>query len=213
MKRPGSKNAARRLLAVMTGAVLIGGLSTSAMAATDGTDSTDLTITGGELSVTTPAVANFAVTLDGTAKAAGSTMGTFDAVDARGTGVGWNTTVKATDFCEWDTTLGACAVSGKTLASNSLTMGIPTVAKKDSTSSAPPAITKSAEFSIDTGTLGSAVEFAKTSLAGDGMGSYTFTTGDISGMAGSQVKVSIPASAYAKTYRSNVTVTIATLAL
>lgn len=210
MQAARSNKLTRRLTAGFVGAVVVASLASPAVAATD--EST-LSIIGGSLSAGTPAVGNFSVTLDGTAKTVGSTMAAFDAVDGRGTGVGWNMTVKATDFCEWDATLAACKVGGKKLASDSLTMGLPTVAKKDATSSTAPGITKTAQFSIDTGAAGSAVEFAKTSAAGDGMGSYTFTTGDVTGMAGSQVKVSIPASAYATSYRSNVTVTIATLAL
>ena len=146
-------------------------------------------ITGGTLAVSTPTIANFTgVTLDGTAHTTTATFGNFTVYDSRGTGVGWNVTVQATQM----------TATGHTLAMDSISMPAPTVAKIDTTSGATPSIT-TGPYTID---HASAVKIASAAADGTGMGSYTFTP--------SPITLSIPASAYAGTYPSTITVSVVT---
>lgn len=185
----------RRSVVIAVGCFLAwGSIAGSAFAA----DPTDLPIVGGTLSITTaPTAPNFAsVTLDGTAKTASVSLSTFEVNDARGTGAGWNVTSQATQFKEWDTTLGVYTVGGKTLATSSLSQSQPTVAQ-DGTSSPSPSIT-AGPYTIDGS--GGAVKIA-SAAADTGMGKYDFSA--------TTLTVSVPASTYAKTYRSELTVTVA----
>ena len=159
-------------------------------------DPTDVTVTGGSLSITSPTVANFsAVTLNGTAQTTTAAMDAFSVSDLRGTGAGWNTTVQATPFAQHNGTI--YVASGKTLAQNSLSMPAPTVAA-NGTTSAVPTIT-AGPYSIDGA---AAVKFA-SAATNAGMGIYDFTQGGL-------LTLSIPSTAYATTYRSDVTVSVVT---
>lgn len=169
-------------------------------------DDTNVVITGAtSLSINNPLAGNFTgVTLDGTAKTTYATFDNISATDARGTGAGWNVTVQATQFAEHNGT--AYVTSGKTLPLSSLAMAGITITKSDSTSSAVPTAT-TGPYTLDSG---SAVKISSAAADGTGMGSYTFTQGDLdTGTTGSQpLKLTVPASTYAKTYRSDVTVSI-----
>lgn len=179
-------------------------IATSFAPAAFAADDANVTVTGGTLGITVaPTVGDFAgVTLDGTAKTTTASFDNFEVNDARGTGAGWNVTVQATQFAEWDSTLNAGAggyvPGGKTLAQNSLSMAAPTVAA-DSTTSAVPSITVG-PYNVD---AASAVKIA-SAAADTGMGKYDFT------QAGTPLTLSIPTSAYAKTYRSTLTVSTVT---
>lgn len=182
-----------RIAAVLAAASLsVGALAPAAMAA----DSTDATVSGGTLGITTdPTVTNFgAVTLDGTAKTTTATLDAFEVNDSRGTGEGWNVTVTATQFKQHDGT--NYVVDGKTLATGSLAMAAPTVAA-DGTTSAAPTLT-AGPYDVD---VASGVKVASAAVD-TGMGKYDFTAGDLT--------LSVPASAYAHTYRSDVTVSVVT---
>lgn len=156
-------------------------------------DDTLIDVIGGTLSVTNPTVADFAnLTLDGTAQTVTTSMDNFAVTDARGTGAGWRVQVNATQFCEWDALLSTCVLlDGKTLPTGSLSMPAPSVAANGTTSPVP-SLT-SGPYAID----GSTVTIA-SAAADEGMGMYDFTTGNLS--------LSVPASAYARTYKSTVTV-------
>lgn len=176
-------------LAIVAGAAVIA--TPGALAA----DAADLVITSGSLSSPTVAVGNFGgITLTGSAQTSNATMDAFSVTDARGTGGGWNVTAQATQFKEWD---GAAYVtSGRTLPASSLSMAAPTVAANGTTSAAP---------SITAGpyTLDGAGAIKIASAAADtGMGRYDFTTGL------SSLTLSVPSTAYAKTYRSELTVSV-----
>lgn len=159
-------------------------------------DDANVVVTGGSLSITAPTVGNFTgVTLSGAATTTTATLAAFTATDARGSGAGWNVTVQATQFKEHDGTI--YVASGKTLPTSALSMPAPTVASPGTTS-ADPSIT-AGPYLID---AGSAVKIASAALDA-GMGTYDFT------QVGS-LTLSIPASAYAKTYRSDVTVSVVT---
>lgn len=186
----------RRIASVLTG-VLIGGALVAPAA--HAADPTDITITGGSLSITAdPTVPNFpGVTLDGTAKTSAATMTVFEVNDARGTGAGWNVTVQASQFTAPAVADDPLTTANETqlerkLALNSLSMAAPTVAA-DGTTSAAPTMT-AGPYNID---ASSAVKIA-SAAADTGMGKYDFST--------SAFTLSIPSNAYARTYTSNVTV-------
>ncbi len=157
-------------------------------------DPTNVTVSGGSLSISNPAAADFAgVTLNGTAQTKTTSLATFTADDSRGSGAGWNVTAQATRFAEHDGTL--YVVAGKVLPTSSLTMSAPTVAANGTTST-PPSIT-AGPYTLD---AGSAVKIASAAVD-TGMGKYDFSATTLS--------LTVPASAYAKTYRSDVTITVA----
>lgn len=157
-------------------------------------DDTGINVLPGSLSVTNPMVANFPdLTLNGSAQSSSAAMDTFEVTDARGSGAGWRVQVSATQFCEWDSLLSICVVGGKTLPTGSLSVPAPSVAA-NGTSSPVPSVT-SGPYAVD----GSTVTVASASV-GNGMGKYVFTPGNLT--------LSVPASAYAKTYRSTVTVSV-----
>jgi hypothetical protein len=157
-------------------------------------DAADVTVTGGSLSISGVTIANFGgLTLDGTAQTTTATVDPFSVTDARGTGAGWNVTMQGTQFTEHDGT--AYVAGGKTLPLNSLSLSALTVAANGTTSAAPSTLAASG---IDNTT--GAVKFASAALD-QGMGKYDFT-----GI--NKLTLSIPASAYAKTYRSDLTVSV-----
>lgn len=183
----------RFTIAAVASSALFAGVASPAFAA----DDANVTVTGGSLSITNPLAGDFAgVTLDGTAKTTTATFAGFSATDARGTGAGWNVTVQATQFKEY--AAGAYVVAGKTLALNSLSLAAPTVAANATTSTAP-SIT-AGPYNVD---AASAVKIA-SAAADTGMGKYDFT------QAATPLTLSVPASAFAKTYRSDVTVSVVT---
>lgn len=190
-------------VALALSALAVGAAAPAAHAAGD---DTNVTVSGSNLTLGTIAIADFTgVTLDGTVNTTTTTMTAFDVNDSRGTGAGWNVTIGATEFAEWDSTLNAGAggyvASGKTIGTSRTSMATATVAKSDATSSTEPTMTAGA-YTLD---AGSAVKIASAAADGTGMGSYTITPGGSNG-----VSLTVDADTYAKAYRSDVTVTLAT---
>lgn len=161
---------------------------------------TNAKVGSGALTITAVSVADFpGTTLDGKAKAVNATMADFSVNDARGKGFGWNVTVQATQFAQWDPTAnsgsGGYVAGGRTLAANSLEMPTPAVTADGTTSTAPSVMP--GPHRIDTT---GAVKIA--SAAPDtGMGKYNFTLAN-------PLKLTVPANAYAVTYRSSVTMDV-----
>lgn len=180
----------KRFFATSLIAGLVVCIGTSAFAV----DPTDVVVTAGSLSVTiNPTVANFAgVTLDGTAKTTTAAMDAFEVNDARGSGAGWNVTVQGTQFAEHNGTI--YVVAGKTLPTSSLSLAALTVAA-DGTTSGLPTIT-AGPYTVD---AASAVKIASAAVDA-GMGKYDFSAGTFT--------LTVPSKAYAKTYRSDVTVSL-----
>ena len=180
----------RMIAATMAATAVLGIAATPAHAA----DAADVTVTGGSLSITSVTIGNFAgVTLDGSAKTTTATVDPLSVTDARGTGAGWNVTMQGTQFTEHDGT--AYVTGGKTLPLNSLSLSALTVAANGTTSPAPSTLSPSG---IDNTT--GAVKIASAAVD-EGMGQYDFTGAD-------KLSLGIPASAYAKTYRSDITVSV-----
>ena len=146
------------------------------------------------LSITAVTVADFsAVSLSGSFATTTATMSDFTVVDSRGTGEGWNVVVQGTSFAEWNGT--AYVAGGKTLPLGSLSMAAPSVSTTEATP-APPAMT-AGPYPID----GYAVKIASAAV-GAGRGTYTFTqTGPLT--------LTVVAAAYARVYRSEITVSVA----
>lgn len=195
MKATGRDRFAGIVLALS--ALAVGAAAPAAHAAAD---DTNVTVSASNLTLGTIAIADFTgVTLDGTVNSTTTTMTAFDVNDSRGTGAGWNVTIGATEFAEWNGT--AYVTGGKTIGTSRTSMTTATVAKADATSSTAPTMTAGA-YTLD---AGSAVKIASAAADGTGMGSYTITPGGSNG-----VSLTVDADTYAKAYRSDVTVTLAT---
>lgn len=161
---------------------------------------TTSSVSGGSLTGGGVTFAPLSATLDGSQVTTSANWTIGDVSDARGTGAGWNVSMTLAQFQEYDTVNSTYVTGGKTLATNSLKVTtVPTIAKIDSTSSETTTITPVASnTALDTG---STVKLLSASLNG-GMGSYSF------GNLG--VTLTIPANAYAKTYKTEATVSLNT---
>ena len=157
-------------------------------------------LTNGSLCISTPLHAgSFACDLTGRSRELdGVGFGGFEVEDQRGTGVGWQVTMVASQFSNEDR-------PGKGLALGSLRMPVLTVSKTDAGSSGVPSLL-TGPAAIDTG--GAGVVVASCSAAGQGMGSYSFQTSN-----GSRWKLAVTSDEYAGGYKSTITTTLASLAL
>ncbi len=182
----------RIVLATSTALLLVGSVLVGPAVAAP----TNAKVAAGALNVSTPIVPDFpAVTLDGKSKAVNATIGDFTVNDARGSGFGWNVTVQASQFAEWDSPTSTYVSGGKKLALNSLKLPTPAVTA-DGTTSPPPSVMAGPHL-IDTS---GAVKIASAAVD-TGMGKYIFSVAD-------PLVLTVPADAYAKTYRSAVTVSV-----
>lgn len=154
---------------------------------------TSVTVSAGTLHVTSPAMNDFAVVLlSGTAQATAAPLEPFSVTDARGSGGGWTLTLQATPFREWDGT--AYVPDGKALPLGSLSLGGLSVTADGTDSDAPNVI--AGPYVLD----GQAVTVASASV-GTGMGAFVFTpTGAL--------RVTVPANAYARSYRSELSLSV-----
>lgn len=181
-----------RRTAATIAALVLGGVAVPAAIAAD---PTDIIVLPGSLGMTAaPTVANFpGVTLNGSAQTVNAALDAFEVNDSRGSGAGWKVTVEATQFAEHNGLI--YVIGGRTLPASSLTMPAPAVTA-DGTTSAAPAIQSGAPWAVD---AGSAVKIASAAVD-TGMGKYDFSS--------TSLALTVPASAYAKTYRSDVTVSV-----
>ncbi|MEA2286106.1 MAG: hypothetical protein QOJ21_2149 [Solirubrobacteraceae bacterium] len=147
------------------------------------------TVTGGTLSLSTTAAPTFSATLDGANKTPTYTV-PFTLNDARGTGVGWNTTITSTQFKD--------ATTSKTLPADasSITGVISAVAGGTATDPV-----NGVDYTNGVGIPAGAtaptdpIKFFNAGVD-SGMGKFTVTP---------TVAVSVPANSYAGTYSSTVT--------
>lgn len=142
------------------------------------------------ITFTSPTVGSFSpVSLDGAAKVTSATVGTFSVSDARLVASGWRVTVSATQLCE-QLLAATCALLPKTLPIGSLDQSAPSVTGPG------PLPTTSAAPGID-----SAPRTLASAAVGTGLGTFAFSA--------STLTMQVPAKAYAKTYVSTVTWTVA----
>lgn len=152
-----------------------------------------MAVTSGLLGVTAPAVNDFAViTLTGAAQTAEAPLEPFAVTDARGTGAGWTLVVQASAFREWDGS--AYVPDGKALPAGSLSLAGLAVTSDDTDSSAPELV--AGPYVLDSGAVTVAV-----ASTGTGMGRFTVTPA-------SGLRVAVSADAYARTYRSDVSLSV-----
>lgn len=126
---------------------------------------------------------------------AGAGSSRFTVVDARGTGTGWQVSMKATPFAN-------ATVPGRDLAQDSFVAPLYRVEKGEGTASGLPGELRSATIDNESGAV-----VAACTAAGQGMGAYEFTADPGSW------KLHVSAHDYAGVYTSVVTVTVAPLAL
>lgn len=145
---------------------------------------------GAQLTITPVTVGDFGVTtLDGSSKTLTAPIDNFTVTDTRLIASGWNVSVSATVFQQYDPLLGYVP-GGPTLPAGSLRMEQPSVAPSS------PTITPGPYF-ID----GATIKIASAPVL-TLQGSYAFTQGG-------PLQLTVPASAYATTFRSTVSVTVA----
>jgi hypothetical protein len=191
----------------LLGALALAACALLSGAASAAATSTTTTLTGGDLSISQTLTAGaFAGTLSGAAQSlsaapadGGTAFSGFQISDARGSGVGWNVTVSAGQLVSSDG-------SGHVFALGSLTMAALVVAGAADSSAVPGTLHGAA--AIDNSADGSTggVVMAATSAFAQGMGTYDFTNV-------APWTLAVPAGAYAGTYSSTVTTTLATLGL
>lgn len=154
---------------------------------------TTVSVSSGALTVTTPSVNDFAVViLDGEAQTAHTPLETFWVTDARGSGQGWKVKLQATQFREWSGT--EYPPGGKTLPYGSLSLSGISVSPSDTGSVGP--VVVQGPHPLDGATVTLAVAAADT-----GMGRFLFDP--------SELTVAVPAHAYARAYRSELSISVA----
>lgn len=135
----------------------------------------------------TVSVSDFApVVLDGTPMSATATMSDFTVTDSAGDG--WHVMVQATQFAEVDST-GAYVAGGKTLPVGSLAMPAPGISPAEGAS------VSAGPYLID----GATVQIV--SVASGNPGTFSVTQSG-------PLTLSIPSSAYARSYRSDMTIAL-----
>jgi hypothetical protein len=151
---------------------------------------------------------SFTATLAGTDQVLYTTLEPFTVTDSTGASEGWHLTIQASALsCVSGSE--ACPAGGDVLPAGSLALAPPTVACAQGTAcisrSAPPAVTLGGVTSID---VAAAVRVASAEV-NTGAGTYVFTPGGIDGVTGRHLQLTLPASAYAATYTSTLTLTVA----
>ena len=135
-------------------------------------------------------------------------MDQLTVTDSTNTRSGWHLSVQATLF-RCTPGVDACPASGDTLPSGSLVIAPPTVVCAQGTAcvsiSAPPTVTLGSPTAIDV----VAAAAVASAAVNTGSGTYLITPGNIGGVAGHQLQLTLRASAYAASYGSTLTFTVA----
>lgn len=160
------------------------------------TSTADVTVSGGSLSLTTPAFQALSATLTGSDQALTTTPATpWGAVDARGTGAAWSAVASSTDLVSTGTPNRVIPSARIAFTTGAVTAGSgadPTAGMTGSTSAA---------FTVPTG--GGQTNVTVVNAPGPHRGSYTFTP---------TLGITIPASAQpsygGSPYQATVTITI-----
>ncbi|HUR18391.1 MAG TPA: WxL domain-containing protein [Acidimicrobiales bacterium] len=173
------------LLLIVAGAAVPAGAAQSAP--------TSVVVSGGLLGVATAEVKDFAViTLSGDTQTAQAALDPIAVTDARGSGEGWTLKLQATIFREWDRY--AYVSGGKALPEGSLSLAGFSLTKDGSHSDAPQVA--AGPYILDRGEVTVAV-----AGIGAGMGRFIFSPT-------AALQVAVPASAYARTYRSDLSLSV-----
>jgi hypothetical protein len=153
------------------------------------------------------------LTLSGQDQSAFASLSSVNIQDQQATGTaGWNVTVQASRLTCTSTDGPRCPASGDTLPAGELQMAGP-LAEGPSGSQcvsgcgAPGVLSLpqgTTPFLIDTGTSVKIASYANRDA------SYTLKPGTVDGTAGHNLKVTAPADAYATTYHTTITLTVAT---
>lgn len=174
--------------------VAIGALAGAALATGD--DSSAV-LGSGDLTWTSVTPGTFGGTLTGDAQTLNaSNFSGFVVTDARGTGLGWTVTMKATQF----------ANGTHDIHFDSLTMPSLVVQGNVGSSTAPAGLAPATSIDVE-GTGG--VVMARTTATGQGMGIYSFSPHKTNDVA-DPWQLALTADQYEGTYHSTVTTTIAT---
>ena len=203
----------KRLLAILSAVGLLAALAGGTQAATGGATSVAVQPGTNGLSIGTLTPGSFgAVTLNGEDQVTHAALSAYEVTDATGAGAGWKVTFKASRFaCTAGS--GQCPTGGDTLAAGLLKIAKPTAACATGNAcqnrGAAPTGGISGETAID-GDAGAAAVTVLSAAAGSGMGKYTVTPGAFSGDSSKNLQLQLPASAYAATYSSTLTIDIST---
>ena len=188
-----------RALAIAAVATAVVTTGTAPALAADG----DIGVAGSSMSMTTPTVSAFGgITLSGQKISTTATLSPFEVVDPRGTGAGWSVTVQATRFTEHDGT-DYVASNPKVLPSGSLTVATGAATARSGTDSGTPPT--SYNGTLDGGSAFKVLSIAACDAAvvacDNGMGTFDIAQSTLT-------LNNVPAKSFAKTYKSDVTVTL-----
>lgn len=173
------------LLLMVAGAAVPAGAAQSAP--------TSVVVGAGLLGVATAEVNDFAViTLSGDAQTAQAALDPIAVTDARGSGQGWTLKLQATVLREWDRS--AYVPGGKALPEGSLSLSGFSVTGEGSHSASPQVV--AGPYILDRGEVTVAV-----AGIGAGMGRFIFSPT-------AALQVAVPASAYSRTYRSELSLSV-----
>lgn len=173
------------LLLMVAGAAVPAGAGQSAPAS--------VVVGSGLLGVAAPEVNDFAViTLNGAAQSAEAALAPIAVTDARGSGQGWTLKLQATVLREWDRS--AYLPAGKALPEGSLSLSGFSVTGDGSDSASPEVV--AGPYILDRGEV-------TVGMAGIGAGMGRFIFGPTAAL-----RVAVPASAYARTYRSELSLSV-----
>jgi len=154
-------------------------------ASTAATTNVTGTVSAGTLSLSSPATAAFSATLDGTDQTPTYSL-PLTLTDARGGGLGWNTTITSTQFTSGPNTLPTTA---------STITGVTSACVSGSTCTAP-TNSNTYPLTIPAATVAPAAVKFFNAAASTGLGKFTLTPA---------VSVSVPASTLAGGYASTLT--------
>lgn len=188
-----------RALTIAAVATAVAAAGSAPAVAADG----DIGVAGSNMSMTTPTVSAFGgVTLSGEKISTTATLSDFTVVDPRGTGAGWSVTVQATQFTEHNGT-SYVAENAKVLPAGSLTIDTGAAAARAGTDSgtAPTAYDGTVDGGSAFKVLSIAACDATVVACDNGMGTFDVASSTLT-------LNNIPAKSFAKTYKSDVTVTL-----
>ena len=155
-------------------------------------ETASVTVSGGSLTVSPANVTLSGITLDGTDQVSTSASGAnnWSAVDARGTGVGWNLTIDSTDFSDGGSNSIDISAADSKFRIQLLDGNIGTTAGNAKPTSSVTSLTDIPEAPA------AALKFASAAV-GDGMGSYTLNP---------NFDFAVPAETYAAAYTATITI-------